>query len=232
MQVGITERGDASLDLGWLPWTRDGKPAILITKNPSVMVGILAAEERLPNVIVHATITGWGGGELEPGAPDPEVSALGYGGLVELLGRDRVVLRIDPIIPLPNGDDFVSLDIAKRAVGRVRISFLDAYPHVRRELSRVGCSIPWDGLHAPLAWRKRIWEELGRPEVCAEPGLPCTGCVSETDCAVLGVEHEGGTSYQRPLCACAAQKRELLTRREQCVHGCIYCYYFKRFSVQ
>jgi hypothetical protein len=40
-EIGITERGDAGLDFGWLPWVKKGLPAILITKNPNELLGNL-----------------------------------------------------------------------------------------------------------------------------------------------------------------------------------------------
>jgi len=62
-EIGITERGDAALDLGWLPWVEDGKPAILITKDPlklwKELIGHLLSKKF--NIIIHATITGLGG---------------------------------------------------------------------------------------------------------------------------------------------------------------------------
>jgi hypothetical protein len=58
--IGITERGDAALDMGWKSWVSSGRPAILITKNPRLLMDkLLDVESR--NIIVHCTITGWGG---------------------------------------------------------------------------------------------------------------------------------------------------------------------------
>jgi hypothetical protein len=70
-EIGITERGDAGLDLGWLPWVREGKPAILITKDPGTLLKelMLQGKEYPPgkfNVIIHTTITGLGGSVFEP----------------------------------------------------------------------------------------------------------------------------------------------------------------------
>ena len=96
MVIGITERGDAALHPGWRPWVNSGSPAILITKDPGRL-----AEQLTPdmNVIVHCTITGFGGTVVEPGAPTEAQAFLGVKRVVEVLGLERVVLRIDPVIP-------------------------------------------------------------------------------------------------------------------------------------
>jgi hypothetical protein len=74
-EIGITERGDVALDLGWLPWVQKGKPAILITKDP-----------RTP---------GFGRSVLEPYVSDKFESLTAYKQLICVYGIDRVVLRID-----------------------------------------------------------------------------------------------------------------------------------------
>ena len=66
-EIGITERGDAALDTSWFQWVVEEKqPAILITKDPSKLNRILNDLDFAPNIIVHATITGFGGTILEP----------------------------------------------------------------------------------------------------------------------------------------------------------------------
>jgi hypothetical protein len=234
-QIGITERGDASLDLQWTKWVLSDNPAILITKSPLELyrrLGMLAEEHGVGslNVLTHCTVTGWGGTALEPRVPSPEIALLGYGNLIALLGRERVTLRIDPIIAT---EDSLrrAREVLRRAHEtyppgtRVRISFLDMYPHVRERFLQAGIPIPHESFHAPIATRLLYWEELGKPEVCGEPGMECTGCISPLDCEVLGVIPEGGQSQQRRACACLAQKRELLSRKGRCGFLCPYCYW-------
>ena len=102
--VGITERGDPAINSDWMTWVFSGRPAILITKNPFKLAGML---EKMPtaNVIIHCTITGFGSTQLEPCVPYPEDSFFGYEKLLRQFGHDRVVLRVDPIIPTPKGMD-------------------------------------------------------------------------------------------------------------------------------
>ena len=88
-RIGITERGDAALDwVDWWDWVSDGQPAILITKDPQKLSERLTKIDN-PKVIVHATITGWGGTPLEPNVPEPELALRGFADLVARLGPDR-----------------------------------------------------------------------------------------------------------------------------------------------
>ena len=69
-KIGITEAGDAGLDLSWEPKLSAVDGAILITKciSPSFYDAVLRNKDK---VIVHATFTGYGGTVLEPCVPYP-----------------------------------------------------------------------------------------------------------------------------------------------------------------
>ena len=235
MKIGITERGDAALDTRWIEWVDDGKPAILITKAPSKLFKVLLDEfETFPDgIIVHCTITGMGKTRVEPGVKHWEEELEAYCALREYVNpdyhRSGIVLRIDPIIPTdPTWTWLQPFFKAAQACSpaRVRISFMDGYPHVRKR----GLKLRWEGMHAPLELRQERLAQLrdmfiGAIEVCGEPGLPCTGCVSAKDLKILGVSNQGSGGYQRDTCACLANKVELLKRRGQCAHQCQYCYW-------
>jgi len=221
--IGITERGDPAFDLNWIPWVSKGRPAIIISKNPVAICKYLAQMNDI-NVIVHVTITGYGGTDLEPGVIKSEAAFDGYLRLIGLLGHNRVVLRVDPIIPTAAGH-WVAEQLIKQAITRVRISFLDMYDHVRERFIREDMDVLKYGFHAPLVLRHKIWSELGRPEICGEPDLPSTGCISDLDCQILGVSPIDILFKQRTTCACKGNKRELLSSQKQCKHGCLYCYW-------
>lgn len=230
-EIGVTERGDPALNLEWVNWVLDGKPAILITKDPAKLLNLLRnlGRSRIvssppPNVIVHCTVTGYGGTKYEPNVPSKEDALAGYNALIAHLGADRVVLRIDPVIPTESGAA-VALEVIKHANTRVRISFMDNYPHIRKRFYVAGCEPLNYDFHAPLKLRKEIWTWLGKPEVCGEPGFKCTGCLSEKDCNILGVIPDERKTHQRPHCACLANKHELLELKGRCPHGCVYCYW-------
>jgi len=235
-KIGITERGDAALNTEWLPWVRAGKPAILITKDPQLLYHHLEEFGAWnPNVIVHCTITGFGGTILEPNVPPYQASLNAYEKMVTRYGADRVVLRIDPVIPTPKGID-VAMKVLVRAYTIVRISFIDNYDHVKQRMLTAGVPLPWNSLHAPIEIRINAWQELQKLEqarsdrtgieICGEPDFECTGCVSDKDCKVLDVTTKTQpTGKQRPACACLALKHELLSNRTRCPHKCLYCYW-------
>jgi len=236
-KIGITERGDAALDLSWIDWVKADKPAILITKDPLALCGIIRENDlQERRIIVHATITGFGGTILEPDVLPAEDQIIGYNALSSLLSHDRVVLRVDPIIPTEKGVK-TALRVMRYAVKRrVRISFLDFYRHVQTRFREVGLPIPYvymDGftvnMHSNLAYRqgalKQITDRIQiAPEICGEPNMVCTGCISEIDCELLGVV-PGVKTNIRAGCKCLSNKQELLTERKQCKHNCLYCYW-------
>jgi len=222
-KIGITERGDAALNHEWRGWVGAGLPAVLITKAPSKLIGVIDAAM---NIIVHCTITGMGGTCVEKNVGLPNIEIDAYRAIVKMMGTERTVLRIDPIHPhgiwLARAKG-VAAHLVKG--GRMRISFIDLYPHSRQRLADAGYVLPSQSFHAPLQLRKAVWNELGRPEICGEPGLPSTGCISKEDCLILGVMPQEIKHTQRLACACLANKHELLSNREQCPHACAYCYW-------
>jgi len=236
--VGITERSDPSIDFeNWQKWVFvDEKPAILISKDPMQMFELLKDHPRA-NVIVHCTITGLSGTVLEPNTPNVRKAIAGFWRLAKLLGPNRVVLRIDPIFPYGKylaKAVVVHKEIAERWKEeylvdplRVRISFIDIYPHVRARFAKMKVAIPWgDSFHAPLARRNLVWRHLGQPEVCGEPGIEVIGCVSNFDLDVLGVKKiTTAVTGQRRSCTCLAVKHELQPFKGRCKFRCLYCYW-------
>lgn len=225
MRIGTTERGDAGRNLVWLKALERGVVAgvVAVTKAPQALVGL----NLPPQTVIHCTITGYGGSVLEPGVAPPTETLAAYRQLLARYGGERVVLRIDPIFTC--GDWAAkAFDIRRHAHGRVRISFFDFYPHLRRRFFDADVDYQQTQFHAPRNLRRSIWQQLGEPEVCAEPGLPCTGCISQRDLTAMGLANgslSGQRSQQRPLCHCLAEKLELLPNRSPCGHGCLYCYW-------
>jgi hypothetical protein len=227
MKIGITERGDAGLDLGWKPWVESGKPAILISKNPGKLIPHL---NKNSNVIVHCTITGFGGTILEPNVPNYMDALKDAKLLEELIGPSRIVIRIDPIILTIKGKarayNVWETGMTTLKTNRYRISFMDNYPHVQERFQNAGMPALYNGaMHAPLQERMEFWERLRKPEICGEPNMPCTGCVSVKDMQTFGITGNTSRKGQRPVCCCVAEKTELLTNCKQCGHGCLYCYW-------
>lgn len=231
VKIGVTERGDAGLNFVWLEALRRGvvDGVIAITKAPQNLLGHTLPEQ----VIVHCTITGHGGSDLEPGVKPPEVTLDAYRELVARYGGERVVLRIDPILACDAAFVAKAKAVCEEARGRVRISFMDFYPHVRQRFADADIAYDQPGFHAPQSLRRKLWDRFDALvpagevlEVCAEPGLACTGCVSERDVKAMGLAGlSGEVGEQRKHCCCAAEKKELFASRHRCDHGCLYCYW-------
>lgn len=233
--IGITERGDAALDCEWKTWVQNKNPAILITKNPLLLASHLLEVDNF-NIIVHATITGYGGTILEPNVVTIDKAIMGIKALKKLLPSEKIVIRIDPIIPTEKGINLaisVLEEINFLGIFRIRISFIDLYPHVLKRFEKENILIEWSSFHTPLATRQNAYLKLQQHsktviEVCGEPNFQCTGCVSEMDCAILKVliDHRKN-NHQRPTCACLSLKKELLNNKKPCIHNCLYCYWKK-----
>ena len=220
-KIGITERADPTINLKWASWVEKGEPAILITKMPRLLYPMLTGKE---NIIIHCTITGWGETSIEPNIDRTDLSLVYYHMFCGLFGKERVVLRIDPII---HWNDY-TLELKRikdEAEGRVRISFMDLYRHSQDRFLKAGLILPQQSFHKPLGERLEAWEFLGKPEVCAEPGIPTTPCVSDLDCEILGVTPSKNLKGQRKECRCLANKVELCNWPPRCTYGCLYCYW-------
>lgn len=126
-KFGITERGDAGLDLGWANRLNDVDIAVLVTKslNPRFIAEVARRPEK---IIVHVTCTGFGGSAIEPNVRPLAWTRAQYDTLLAVLPAERTVLRVDPVIPTDKGlvtARSVLEAFADSAVRRVRFSLLD-----------------------------------------------------------------------------------------------------------
>lgn len=145
-KIGITEAGDAGLDLSWVDKMNQVDGAILITKcvSPDFCDAALKYKDR---VIIHTTFTGFGHSVLEPFVPAPydefdAITTLVDGGFP----KNKIVVRIDPIIPTKKGIETaynVFLTFIDHGFNRFRISLIDMYPHVRRRFKSAGLPLPY-----------------------------------------------------------------------------------------
>ncbi len=226
ISIGITERGDAGLDFSWRESAKQCDGVILITKHLSPY---FIEEAAKINCIVHATITGHGGTIIEPNVRPWCQSAELFRQLVNKIGAERVVLRIDPIIPSrwqTAHEVYKALHVNAGNRTRVRISFLDNYSHTKARFNAAGIQPEPYYFHAPLIQRKTIAASFPDAEICGEPGMSCTGCVSAKDLSILNIPQiHDLKGNQRADCQCLAAKKELLNHRGQCLNGCLYCYW-------
>jgi DNA repair photolyase len=235
VKIGITERGDAGLDLSWKTGSFDG--AILITKSPSdKFINEVSTHPLSDKLIVHFTCTGYGGTALEPNVP-PISKVKGYmEELLKTFNKNRIILRVDPIIPTRKG----LLNFGKvlsyfknSGVSRIRYSFLDMYPHVKDRFVKEGMSLPYatfkPGKFQINNTLKIInkWENLYSFESCAENTPHKMGCISAKDITLMKLNPEKltGLGNQRKSCLCPSNKIELLKNARRCKSGCLYCYW-------
>lgn len=239
MVIGTTETGDAGLDLSWTGKLGKVDAALLITKRltDDFLQAVMQCREK---VMVHATCTGYGGTILEPRVPDvawqlSQVRKL----LAAGFPAEQLTVRIDPIIPTARGLQRAQavVDGVCDCVSRFRISVLDMYPHVRKRFVDAGLPLPYgnrfsasDAQFALVDAWLACQRGKGKFSCCAEPKLQnCTheGCVSEGEIRRLGLKLDRayGKGFQRKTCTCLGCKRQMLSGKGRCAHGCLYCYW-------
>lgn len=251
MKIGITERGDAGLDFTWAKKIDQIDGAILITKNLNPQFQKLVFENA-NKVIIHATITGYGGTELEPCVPTAELSFKWLDDLLKAgFPANRIVLRIDPIFPTNKGLKKVEevsellrklMDSHNLNTFRIRASVFDQYPHVKERFAQKSWSI-YDGkFQASNEQFKAVGITLNGVankcnttiEVCAEnnlaqyEGITIQGCISNKDLKILNIQPDKSATINpqnRGGCHCLSCKTELLENKCRCGHKCLYCYW-------
>lgn len=195
MKIGITERGDAGLDLSWensiINNSVDG--AILITKNITQQFTnkVIELYNAGKNIIVHCGCTGWGGTVIEPHVPTYDIQLQNLINLIRNgFPSDNIVLRIDPIIPTDEGlqrvqnvmDTFLSnWNQISTNKPRIRISVLDEYKHVKQRFCALNMNPIYGDSFGPsvnalnqvyqtlLPYQDKI--QINHFETCAEANL-------------------------------------------------------------
>ena len=243
MRIGITERGDPSIDFSWVNKINNMDGTIIITKNLTDKV-IDCAKPYLDKIIFHVTCTGYGKTIVEPNIP-VFTKQLDQAEKLILLGvpYDRVVIRIDPIIPTPKGikrAKMVFEEAIKRGFTRYRVSVMDVYSYIRDGFKALGIEPPYgDFFTASNEMFKNLNNMLRELKSknhqitinsCAENKLTeaeASGCVGLKDIELLGLSTQNvdSSGYQRKGCLCCSAKTELLSEKKQCPYKCIYCYW-------
>lgn len=161
MKIGITECGDAGLDLSWAQKLNTVDGAVIITKNlTDIFCETLLAQHKKQHkqhkIILHAGCTGWGGSCIEPNVPNYMTQLNQLRHLINQgFPKEQCVLRIDPVIPTEPGIAAVIrvLDYAREQDllpdMRIRISLLDEYRHVKERLHHMGYAPFYPGFQPP-----------------------------------------------------------------------------------
>lgn len=236
--VGTTETGEIAFDLK--AFDNLHRANIIITKRLTDQL-IAKLVENKEKIILHLTCTGWGGTAVEPLVPTAQKTRTQLDKLIVAgFPLRQVVLRIDPIILTEEGigklNDVLDL-FEDSGITRYRVSYLDMYRHAKERFTEAGIALPHDTFHAPYKTRKHVTDQLAAEamrvgyelELCGEPNLPSTPCVSQKDIDILGLTGEitlDGSARQRDSCGCPANKRQILTKKPgRCGNKCLYCYW-------
>jgi DNA repair photolyase len=231
MNFYITERGELSYQLKTAEkiMNNSNNPLLAITKNINnidLQNFLLKFQNR---IILHSTITGFGGTNIEPGVCEWSESIDNLNKLINKgFPPTQIVLRVDPIIPTEKGIEVAKQVILScpKEIKRIRFSFIDGYKNIINLL-------PWDTFHAPLEFQKKTLDMLYNTiedkelEACGEPQLKeNTGCISIKDYNILNLKYPELITYkkQRKGCLCLNTKTEIL-KKQKCPNGCKYCYY-------
>lgn len=248
--IGVTERGDPSINYEWVRKMNSVDGAVIITKNltPKFQEAILPFADKC---ILHASITGLGGTAMEPNLPKWQDSLLQLTNLVKAgFPKDHIVVRVDPIIPywdyLERAEQVI-ISAYHCGFRRFRISVMDHYGHVFVRFSEADIPYPLPAqkseygrsFRASEAQMQEVSDVCRRLkerhpdiviEACAEKSLRHVrhcGCVSAYDFQILGLPYDDidAPGYQRMGCMCYSGKKELLTDKARCPYQCLYCFW-------
>lgn len=250
--IGITEAGDAGHDFSWVEALKSNKVEMAIVISKSLNERLIEELNRFPDrIIFHHTVTGYGGTILEPNVPPVTESLKMFRRLAETKyitdsvgGFNKVVLRVDPIIPTQKGiqqaRDVLNL-YSDTGICRVRFSIIDMYFHVKKRFLKAGLILPFQGRFTdnPNMIRSFMHDYLAdyyAPDgpcscinTCGEDSPVAQGCISLYDISVLekDIPYIPRESRIRPFCLCPANKLEILSGKMKgsCPNQCLYCYW-------
>jgi len=233
IKIGITERGDAGIDFSWVNKLLDANIIISKYLNDGLINELINHKDK---IIFHMTCTGYGETVIERNVHNFMWTHQQALKLIDMgFPINQIVLRIDPIIPTEKGiikADGVLDCFLDTGIKRVRYSFLDIYPHVKKRFEKSIVKIPYSTFCAPKEMIDNAlkmldcYETKYELESCAENTKHQLGCISQKDFDILGItEKAESAGYQRKGCMCVAGKTELLNSKTRCPNGCLYCYW-------
>lgn len=207
------------------------------SKNPSKMMDRFNMLQDY-SFYFQFTLTGYGQ-RLEPNVPSWQETVSTFRNLSDMIGKDRVIWRYDPIILSRqltieyHADRFE--EIARHLsgkTGRCVISFVDMYKKPKRNMA----SVPI--IEIQMEQMIKTASILSR--ISSKYGIELTSCAETTDLEQYGINHgkciddkliekiSGFTlavkkdSTQRSECNCV--KSVDIGAYNTCVHECLYCY--------
>lgn len=221
------------------------------TKNPEPFFDYLSQlESRIPNFYFHFTLNDYGKENFEPHIPNLQRRIASFIQLANLVGKEKVIWRYDPIII--NKD--ISLDDTLKRIenignqvtkytNKLVFSFaeIENYTKVKRNLAKHG--IIWR--NASLNEKMEFLQKLKRLtnkwnielKACAQPedyskiGILPNKCVDDElmrklfpyDSVLMDyLTHATKDKGQRKHCHCIKSKD--IGMYNSCPHFCVYCY--------
>ena len=251
---------------GFFAWTNPFNPAQAQTVSTAKTRAIVFWSKHPAGILPHLdeldrrgfryyfqyTLNDYEAEGFEPRLPKLAERIALFRRLAERLGPERVVWRMDPLLPTDRLGVPELLEKAAKLADRLAphtrklvFSFADVerYPSVKRNLARGGV--------AAREFARAEMEEFARglAEINRAHGLALATCAEEADLSAHGVAHNrcvdgellarrwpedealleflGSRAArkdkgQRPACGCIASKD--VGRYRTCPHACVYCY--------
>lgn len=216
----------------------DGVDCIVFwSKNPRKMIKKLHLLKEY-SYYFQFTITGYGQ-RLEPNVPLMREGVDTFIALSNLIGKERLIWRYDPIIITDKYDlnyhagNFEK--IAKQLEGKTNrcvISFVDMYKKTMRNMSAIKLS--------EITTDRMVKLAVLLSKICSKYCLELASCAEAVDLTAYGIEHgkcidnkliEEISGFalniekdptQRPECGCMASVD--IGAYNTCPHECLYCY--------
>ena len=213
---------------------------VIWTKNPNNLISHTALNSTLSQysqLFLQLTITGLGGGELEPCIPVSENVLSLLPELIDFIGSpERIRVRFDPIVHLYKDGEICNMDcfykivsrIAPLGIKNVSASWMTMYGKVKHRIDVEGIKTAAFSRDDDLHELTTIASEFGmRLHFCCIPGLPVSKCI---DGELLNRFHPSGKKAetkrakgQRELCGCT-ESIDIGWYSQQCSGKCLYCY--------
>lgn len=217
------------------------------TKNPAPLIPYLPElDARGYRYYFHYTLNGYGP-DLEPRVPMLSEGISTFKRLVDLIGRQKVIWRYDPIIfsecTMPNYHIDRFGEIADQLSGytpRVVISIVDEYRAATSRLRRLAQRLNYDPCLCKIGTKEFSNLFTSMSIIAQRSNMEIFSCAEEFDLDAYGIRHgkcideiyianvfglalrASKDKSQRAACGCIASRD--IGMYDTCQHYCAYCY--------